>query len=191
MTLTFVTSNRNKFEEASLIAKNHGIELDHRDVPYVEIQADELAEIVKPSAQQACALIDEPCFVEDSGLFVEEMGGFPGPYSSYVFRKLGNEGILKFMRDRENRRAEFISAVGYCTPGSKPTVFQGEARGSLAMEPRGSKGFGFDPIFIPDGGGGRTFAEMTSEMKNAFSHRAEAIEKFVKWRVRNRKPSSD
>lgn len=191
MTLNFVTSNRKKFEEAKLIAESHGIELNHRDIPYVEIQDDRLVEIVKPSAQQACALISKPCFVEDSGLFVEEMGGFPGPYSSYVYRKLGNGGILKLMEDRENRRAKFMSAVGYCEPGSKPTVFQGKVKGSIASELRGSKGFGFDPIFIPDGGGGRTFAEMTSEMKNAFSHRAEAIGKFVKWCVRNRKLGGD
>ncbi|KXB02580.1 hypothetical protein AKJ43_01450 [candidate division MSBL1 archaeon SCGC-AAA261D19] len=187
MTLNFVTSNRKKFEEAKLIAESHGIELNHRNVPYVEIQDDRLVEIVKPSAQQACALIGEPCFVEDSGLFVEEMGGFPGPYSSYVYRRLGNGGILKLMEDRENRRAKFMSAVGYCEPGSKPTVFKGMVEGSIAFEPSGSKGFGFDPIFIPDGGGGRTFAEMTSKMKNAFSHRAEAIGKFVKWCARNRK----
>lgn len=173
------------------MADGHGIELVRRDVPYIEIQADDLGDVARPGVQQACALIGEPCFIEDAGLFIGALDGFPGPYSSYVFEKLGNEGILKLMSGIEDRRAEFVSALAYCEPGSKPIVFKGRILGSLTDELRGSRGFGFDPIFAPDGGEGRTFAEMTSEMKNAFSHRAKSMERFVKWYVRNKETGGD
>ncbi|KXB00537.1 hypothetical protein AKJ47_02130 [candidate division MSBL1 archaeon SCGC-AAA261G05] len=191
MTLAFVTSNRHKFEEAESLAENFGVELEHRDVPYVEIQADVLEDVAKPSAQQACALIDSPCFVEDAGLFIKSLEGFPGPYSSFVFKTLGNEGILKLMEGEEDRQAEFRSAVGYCEPRAKPKVFKGKVKGVITRETRGSKGFGFDPIFGPERGEGITFGEMELEMKNSFSHRSEAIEKFLKWYTKNKKPSGD
>lgn len=186
-----MTSNSQKFDEAKIVSDKHGIEMIRRDVPYIEIQADDLVDVAKTGAQQACTLISEPCFVEDAGLFIGALGGFPGPYSSYVFEKLGNDGILKLMNGIEDRRAEFLSAVAYCEPGSKPIVFEGRILGSLTEDLRGSRGFGFDPIFAPDGGEGRTFAEMTTEMKNVFSHRAKSIEKFVKWYVRNKETGGD
>lgn len=181
MMLTFVTGNRHKLEEASEIAARYGIELEHRDIPYVEIQADELEQVVRPSVQQACALLGKPCFVEDAGLFVGALKGFPGPYSKFVFRTLGNEGLLKLMAGFEDRRAEFRSAVGYCEPGKRPEVFTGKVEGNLTLEVRGTHGFGFDPIFSPLEGDGRTFGEMTTGEKNRLSHRARAIEAFFKW----------
>ncbi|MEA1904286.1 MAG: XTP/dITP diphosphatase [Candidatus Hadarchaeota archaeon] len=187
MTLTFVTSNRHKFGEAERIAAKHGVELEHRDVPYIEIQADELEEIARPSAQQASALLRAPCFVEDAGLFIHALKGFPGPYSSYVFQTLGNEGILELMKGKKVRRAEFRSAVAYCEPGSRPIVFSGGARGTIAPEIRGEGGFGFDPIFVPQEGDGMTFAEISIDEKNKFSHRSRAIERFVKWYVEDKK----
>lgn len=187
MSLAFVTSNRHKFEEAEKIAREQGVELEHRDVPYIEIQAENLTDIAKPSAQQASALLRAPCFVEDAGLFVEALGGFPGPYSAYVFKTLGNEGLLKLMRGESDRRAEFRSAVGYCEPGERPRVFEGKVAGTISPEARGSGGFGFDPIFVAGEGDGRTFAEMSTEEKNELSHRARAIEKFLKWYVKVKK----
>lgn len=189
MTLTFVTSNRHKFQEAKRMASEHGIKLEYRDIPYIEIQADTLEEIVRPSAQQASALLRAPCFVEDAGLFIRALGGFPGPYSAYVFKTIGNEGVLKLLGRISNREAEFRSAVGYCEPGKKPEVFIGEVSGTIALEAKGDRGFGFDPIFVPREGDGRTFAEMSIDEKNRFSHRSRAIERFVNWYVRNKSSS--
>ncbi len=181
MALTFVTSNKHKFEEAREIAKRHGLEIAHRAVPYVEIQADTLEEIVIPGAQEACASAGAPCFVEDAGLFIDALEGFPGPYSKFVFLTIGNAGILKLLDGNKNRVAEFRSAVGYCEPGGKPVVFTAKSVGKISTKPRGEGGFGFDPIFLPDGGGGKTFAEMTTELKNRFSHRGKAVEAVIKW----------
>ncbi len=181
MALIFVTSNPHKFEEASELAARLGIELEHGRVPYIEIQADRLEDVVKPGAQQACALIRTACFVEDAGLFVQALRGFPGPYSNFVFRTLGNEGLLKLMAGERDRKAEFKSAVGYCEPGQKPEIFTGKCEGAITHQAKGAGGFGFDPIFSPNEGDGRTFAEMSTAEKNRLSHRARAIEAFFKW----------
>jgi XTP/dITP diphosphohydrolase len=147
----------------------------------VEIQAEKLEDIVRPGVQQAWALLRKPCFIEDAGLFVNALNGFPGPYSKFVFLTIGNEGLLKLMEGKSNRRAEFKSAVGYCNSGERPKVFTGISIGKISVTPRGSFGFGYDPIFIADKGDGRTFAEMPIKDKNKFSHRADALEKFFKW----------
>lgn len=187
MTLIFVTGNRHKFEEVRQIADEYGVELEMRNVRGIEIQADELGDIARSSAVDICALLKRPCFVEDAGLFVRALRGFPGPYSSYVFRTIGNSGLLKLMVGMSDRQAEFRSAVGYCEPGSKPMVFRGRVKGSIGFKVRGSGGFGFDPIFSPDEGAGRTFAEMTIAEKNELSHRAQAIKRFLKYYVQRKK----
>jgi len=180
MTLNFVTSNLHKFEEVKEIAAREGIELVHSRTPYVEIQSDSLEEISNVGVQQACAIVKAPCFVEDAGLFVDALKGFPGPYSKYVFLTVGNQGILKLLEKEAKRGAEFRSAVGYCEPGGKPLVFIGKIRGAITAAPKGSGGFGFDPIFTPEGEK-KTFGEMPTEEKNRFSHRARAVEGLIKW----------
>jgi XTP/dITP diphosphohydrolase len=187
MAVIFVTSNLHKFREASEIAARHRIEIEHRNMPYLEIQSDRLDDIVKVGVQQACALLKAPCFAEDAGLFIRALGGFPGPYSNFVFRTLGNKGILKLMAGEVDRRAEFRSAVGYCEPGGRPEIFSGVVEGTISLEVRGSLGFGFDPIFSPREGDGRTFAEMSTSEKNNFSHRARAIEAFFRWYKQRKK----
>ena len=187
MALIFVTGNRHKFEEIGEIAAKQGLKLEMRDLPCKEIQADELEEVARQSAVDACTLLGKPCFVEDAGLFVRALRDFPGPYSSYVFRTIGNNGLLKLTVNMKNRRAEFRSAVSYCKPNSKPLIFSGRVVGKIALRPRGSHGFGFDPIFVPSEGDGRTFAEMAIAEKNALSHRARAAKKFLKWYIQRRK----
>lgn len=180
MKLNFVTSNLHKFEEVKKIAVREGIEVVHNTTPYVEIQSDSLEDIVKVGIQQACALVKAPCFAEDAGLFVDSLKGFPGPYSKYVFLTIGNQGLLKLLEGASKREAEFRSAVGYCEPGGKPVVFAGKIRGKITTAPKGAGGFGFDPIFVPEGDK-RTFAEMSTEEKNRFSHRARSVEGLMKW----------
>lgn len=181
MTLTFVTSNKHKFEEVSEIAARLGVEIKRRDIGPVEIQADTLEEVASYSAKEAVAVLKEPCFVEDAGLFIKVLKGFPGPYSNFLFRTIGNGGILKLMDGEKDRRAEFGSAVAYCAPNEKPKVFSGKAEGTITTNVRGKLGFGFDPLFTPREGDGRTFAEMATLEKNRFSHRARAVDSFLNW----------
>jgi len=173
-----VTTNENKFREAALIAKEFGVELEWERRSYTEIQADSLEEIVGFGVEEVCREIGDPCFAEDAGLFIDALNGFPGPYSKFVFLTIGNRGILKLMEGVENRLAEFRSAVAFCSPGGGPVVFSASVRGKITHEPRGTGGFGFDPIFEVNG---RTFAEMSTREKNLLSHRGAAIRKFLLW----------
>ncbi|RLE72114.1 MAG: non-canonical purine NTP pyrophosphatase, RdgB/HAM1 family, partial [Thermoprotei archaeon] len=125
-----------------------------------------------------------PFFVEDAGLFVEALNGFPGPYSSYIYKTIGCEGILKLLEGVDNRKAYFLSVVALRAPGLGDVVFKGKVNGIIANEMRGEKGFGFDPIFIPDGCE-KTFAEMNIEEKSRYSHRGKALRKMGKWIVKN------
>lgn len=178
MALNFVTTNKHKFKEVHMMAREIGAEIKWRKMSYTEIQSDDLAEIVKIGAKEVCKKIGEPCFVEDAGMFIHALKGFPGPYSKFVFLTIGNKGILKLMNGIKNRSAEFRSAVGFCAPKSEPVVFEASVRGVIASEERGTHGFGFDPIFEING---RTLAEMTTREKNALSHRGMAVRKFLTW----------
>jgi XTP/dITP diphosphohydrolase len=83
-------------------------------------------------------------------------------------------------RRRKDRAASFVSSLAYCEPRGDPSLFEGHVMGTITAKPRGRRGFGFDPIFLPDGGA-RTFGELKLEEKCAVSHRAVAMRKFAKW----------
>ncbi len=173
MKILFITSNRGKFEEARSIGKRFGFDIGWLKKEYEEVQGNNLEEIARKSAELLASQIGDPFFIEDSGLFVEALNGFPGPYSSYVFKTIGNDGILKLMEGLENRNAKFVAVIAYFD-GETVRTFRGEVSGKIAREKRGEKGFGYDPIFEYDG---RTFAEMGEE-KNEVSHRRRAMENF-------------
>jgi XTP/dITP diphosphohydrolase len=178
MRILFATGNRHKVEEASYILAKKDISIVQVDCSYPEIQSDDLEEIASFGAKWAAEHLQQPVMVDDSGIFIEALHGFPGPYSAYVQRTLGNQRILRLMEGEENRRAVVKSVIGYCVPGECAHTFTGVIEGVIARCERGSFGFGFDPIFEV---GGRTLAEMTPEEKNAISHRARALEKFAEW----------
>ena len=117
---------------------------------------------------------DDWMMVEDSGLLIDELGGFPGPYSSYVYSKIGPNGILRLMDGVETRSARYTASISVWD-GNKIRSFEGFCEGVIAVEPRGNRGFGYDPIFIPIKGDGRTFSEMTKLEKSRLSHRANAL----------------
>jgi len=147
-----------------------------------EIQAEDLSKIASVAAEQAFHESSvQGVAAEDAGFFVEALNGFPGPYSSYVYKKLGVDGILRLLREGDRRDASFSSAVAYCSRSNRTVCFEGTVKGQVSFTPRGRHGFGFDPIFIPDQGEGRTFAEMGIEEKNRFSHRAIAFSRFFNW----------
>ena len=177
----FVTSNVHKFQEARRVLSEYNIATAKLKVEAVEIQDDSLENIAKFSALDAVKNCGLPVFVEDAGLFVEALQGFPGPYSRYVYDTVGVDGILKLMKNIENRSAHFMSVVAFSSPKEQPVCFVGKVEGKLSLQKRGTAGFGYDPIFTPLEGDGRTFAEMTTAEKNRFSHRAEALRMFAEW----------
>ena len=177
----FVTSNIHKFQEASRVLSEYKIATAKLKVGAIEIQDDNLENIAKASALDAVKNCGLPIFVEDAGLFVEALNGFPGPYSAYVYRTVGTKGILKLMKNIKNRSAHFQSVIAFSSPEEQPTCFPGKVKGKISLQERGTSGFGYDPIFEPTKGDGRTFAEMTTAQKNEYSHRAEALRKFAEW----------
>lgn len=183
MKIYFITRNRHKFLEASRIMQKYGIKLEIREINKLEVQSLSLREIVLHGLVNLYSLVSKPLVIEDAGLFIRTLNWFPGPYSSYVFKTIGCQGILKLMDGIEDRYAKFKSVVGYID--AKNTIlFEGEVEGSIAYEARGNRGFGFDPIFTPKGEN-KTFAQMSIEEKNKLSHRAKAFKKLAEWLIRS------
>jgi len=147
----------------------------------IEIQSDSLQTIASYAAQEAADRLGVPVIAEDAGLFIDALRGFPGPYSSDIFKRLGTRGILKLMKSVSRRNAKFYSAVAYCAPGKRPKCFTGAVDGVIDVRPRGSGGFGFDPIFVPTKGDGRTLAQMSVGEKNRISHRAVSFRRLSRW----------
>ena len=185
ITAFFVTKNRGKFREAYRILSKYNINLKQLPEEKLEIQSDSLEDVVLYSIKELVKKHPKKILVvEDAGLFIEALNGFPGPFSSYVYKTIGLKGILKLLEDKPTRRAYFKSVVAFHAPGMGPRIFTGLVYGYISYEIRGSGGFGYDPIFIPEGSD-RTFAEMSTEEKNAFSHRGKAFKAFAEWFVQS------
>ena len=179
--IQFATKNKGKFDEASRVALKYGIELAQVSLEKYEIQDDDLKKIAAVAAEQARREVGVTAILaEDAGFFIDALNGFPGPYSSYVYRTLGINGVLRLLENVDRRGAHFACAVAYCD-GDHTICFEGSVNGYVGFKPRGQQGFGFDPIFIPDQAEGRTFAEMDTDEKNQYSHRALAFSDFCKW----------
>jgi XTP/dITP diphosphohydrolase len=170
----FVTSNKGKFAEAQAIFGD----LIQKNIGYTEIQADTLDEVASYGMKEVASRLDGPVMIEDAGLFVEALQGFPGVYSAYVQRTIGNAGILRLMEGEEMRNASFRSVVAYVEQGMEPVMFTGEVQGQIGFEERGRKGFGYDPIFYV---GDVSLGEMEIEEKNRISHRAASMRALKRW----------
>ncbi|RZN36889.1 MAG: XTP/dITP diphosphatase [Methanosarcinales archaeon] len=182
--IMFVTGNLHKVAEAAAICAPRGIVIVQNDCGYPELQDDDVARVAEYGAEHVVSRLGCAVIVEDTGLYIDALNGFPGPYAAYVYDTIGNAGILALMRDidgGDNRRATFRSVIGYCEPGVAATTFEGIATGTIAHEERGEGGFGYDPIFEIDG---VAFSLMGDDAKNNVSHRAKSFEKFAEWFIR-------
>ena len=178
MKVLFATGNAGKLKEVQAKFAPLGFEVEQLKDEYPEIQADTLEEVVQEGLKWLWERHKLPIIIDDSGLFIEALGGFPGVYSAYVFKTLGCKGILKQMEDLDNRRAEFRCCAGYVNTNGQIIFKTGDSQGSIIHEKRGSEGFGYDPIFMPDEFS-QTFAELDMESKNQISHRGRAFEKLA------------
>ena len=175
--MRFVTTNDGKFRELSHILEGHKIHIDRLDRDYPELQAESLEEVVRYALEVLGKSLDD-IVVDDSGMFVEALNGFPGVYSSHAFRTIGAAGILHLLKGEANRNARFETVLGLRRHGRSHLV-TGECKGTIAQKARGRSGFGFDPIFVPVGHK-LTFAEMNAEEKNGISHRGNAARALVR-----------
>lgn len=180
--LVFATNNRHKLEEVSAMTGGTVKIVSlaeigcHDDIP-------ETADTFQGNALQKAAYVYEhfglPCFADDSGLEVDCLEGIPGVLSARYAGEHGNSEaniakLLDAMKGSENRKADFKTVVALILPDGKTEFFEGRVDGVITMKKRGEGGFGYDPIFIPDGYD-KTFAELGENIKNKISHRAKAI----------------
>lgn len=177
MRLTLITSNQGKLAEFRSALAPLGLEVLHSDEECDEIQADTLEEVVRSCLAQLKHRGLSNMVIDDSGLFVHALGGFPGVYSSYVLRTIGMDGVLRLLEGREDRGAHFECCIG-ASLGGEDIIVHGRCDGTIATRPSGREGFGFDPIFVPSGFE-RTFAEISITEKNGISHRGRAVQAFA------------
>jgi XTP/dITP diphosphohydrolase len=190
--LFFASQNSNKIREISEILKDK-----YKIVSLADLNDDMIVEETE-STLEGNAIIKarylfnkygKPCFADDSGLEIEALNGAPGVYSArYAGEDCDSLANMNKVLDRmhaiSNRKARFRTVIAYiCSRGE--ILFEGAVSGVITSEMRGTDGFGYDPIFQPDGGNGLTFAQMSSAQKNSMSHRAEAIRYFVNFLIRN------
>lgn len=169
--VTFVSTNPDKFREVREVLRPYGLRVRWKRRALPEPQADDLESVV---AAKLDAVRDIPGYVlvEDSGLFIPSLQGFPGVYSAHFLRIWRFGPIFELLRDRR-RNARFRTVAGL-QHGRRRWTFEGTVDGAIARRPAGRGGFGFDPIFVPRGWD-RTFAQGSESEKNAISHRARAV----------------
>ena len=175
--LYFVSSNTHKFEEAQRILSNLGVDISLFKTTLEEIQSDSLSKIAERKAIDAYTKVQKPVIIEDDGLFIDSLGGFPGPYSSYAYDTIGNKGIIQLLQNSEHRDAKFVAIIAYYNGIDEVKLFESSIPGKISKEIE-KGGWGYDPIFIPDGES-KTYANVSD--KDKFSHRAAALTKFSNW----------
>ena len=180
----FATNNIHKFNEARVILSKYNIAMIMLRLKKNELQNESLKEIAQSIAIELFNKYTVPILVEDSGLFIDALNGFPGPYAAYVNKTIGNAGIIKLMKNVKNRKAYFKASIAFCYSNKiEPKLFEGKVKGiiiSKKINDNSLYGFGFDPIFQPEGHL-KLFSEMSIPEKNLVSHRALAFRKFIRW----------
>lgn len=174
MKIIFVTSNESKLREAREIL---GVEIESVNLDLPEPQALDVVEVAAQKALAARAALHDPprpVLVEDSGIVFGAWNGLPGALTKWFLAAVGNDGLLRMLAAEKDRSARAVCAVAVAWPGGEARTFAGEVEGEVADSARGEGGFGWDPIFVPDGDR-RTYAEMGPD-KNSISHRARAFE---------------
>jgi XTP/dITP diphosphohydrolase len=187
MQLIFATHNKNKLKEVRDLMPNH-LQLLSLDELNIFDEIEETDSTIEGNAllkaQAIYKLTGQNCFADDSGLLVDALDGAPGVYSArYAGEQKSNEAnmekLLSELANKENRNAHFKTVIALIIDG-KEFLFEGTINGKIISEKKGNDGFGYDPIFLPDGYS-ETFAQMNSETKNAISHRGIALKKMIEF----------
>lgn len=186
--LVFATNNAHKLDEISSILGDKIELLSLKDIN-CHVDIPETADTLEGNAMLKAAYIYEnyglDCFADDTGLEVEALDGAPGVFSARYAEGEGHNAeanmqkLLQNMQGIQNRKAQFRTAICLILDGKKH-LFEGIVKGEIIKEKRGGSGFGYDPIFVPEGYT-KTFAELGNETKNKISHRAQAVEKLCRF----------
>lgn len=185
--LIVATNNAHKLEEIAAILGDEMELLSLKDIN-CHAEIPETADTLEGNARQKAMYIYEnygmDCFADDTGLEVEALNGAPGVFSARYAgdghdSEANMQKLLKELKGNENRKAQFRTAICLIMEG-KEYLFEGIVKGEIIEEKRGGAGFGYDPIFVPEGYE-QTFAELGNDIKNTISHRARAVEKLCKF----------
>ena len=185
------TSNKHKVEEFKTALSRLLPDLqilmtgDIANFPEAEENGTSFEENAAIKAKHASAYADMPSFADDSGLVVEALNGAPGIYSARYAGENASDAdriskLLAEMKDKSNRKAKFVCVIALASGGELYQTFRGEVSGRIADAPRGNCGFGYDPVFIPDGYD-KTFGELGAEIKDRISHRAVALQMMTEF----------
>ncbi|MHA1116640.1 MAG: XTP/dITP diphosphatase, partial [Candidatus Heimdallarchaeaceae archaeon] len=185
----FNTNNKHKFEEVRRLFQESNVkyEVKQLNMKPIEIQAENLKDVAIFKLKSIKQDIEGSVLVEDAGFFVDKpLNGFPGVYSSYVMKTIGNEGILKLIDDFEATQAHFTAVIAfYYKPLDDIFIFEGNVHGKVSPIKKGNQGFGFDPIFLPNECPDKTFAQLSTKEKNQISHRGRALKKLIEFLKNN------
>ena len=187
--LIYLTTNPHKVNEANhFFNKKYGfgVEVMNPDFEIIEIQAKTCAEVAAFSAKYAADKLKKAVLTSDAGLYIDALGGLPGPYNAYFDKQIGVEKFLEMLKNEKNRKARIEYCFAYCEPGKEPVVFSGGGTGRIAMEPRGRLGRWHSLFYIPDGET-KTLSELQEEdYENEAKFWGNTIEQFAEWYKKNR-----
>ncbi|XP_041973050.1 inosine triphosphate pyrophosphatase [Aricia agestis] len=176
--LTFVTGNIKKLEEVrAILGTTFPFEVISHKLDLPELQG-EIDEVSIKKCQEASLRLKKPVFIEDTCLCFNALGGLPGPYIKWFLEKLKPEGLNKLLTGWEDKSAEAVCTFAYSSgePNSEVLLFKGITKGTI-VPPRGSRDFGWDCVFQPEGYN-KTYGELSKEEKNKISHRYRALDKL-------------
>ena len=172
MELYFITGNKNKFAEVSAILPS----VRQLDVDLPEIQHVDAKEIIKAKLLEALNYKQAEFIVEDTSLYFDCLKGLPGPLIKWFMKTIGNKGLFNIVEKLGNNKAEAKTIIGYAKSPDEIYYFEGSIKGRI-VSPKGKSGFGWDPIFQPEGNS-KSFAEFSQKEKNEISMRRIALNKL-------------
>lgn len=186
--LIYLTTNKHKVEEANeFFGKKYGFNLEivSPDFEILEIQAKSCIDVVKFSVKYAADKLGQAVLKSDSGLYIDALGGLPGPYNSYFDKQIGIDKFLEMFKNEKNRKARIEHCFAYCEPGKEPIVFSGGGTGTISYEAKGERGRWHDKFYIPDGEE-KTLSQLREEnYEYEASFWGDAKDQFAKWYKEN------
>lgn len=186
--LIYLTTNPYKVEEANKFFKEkYGFELEivNPDFEILEIQAETCGEVAAFSAKYAADKLGYAVLKSDTGMYMDALGGLPGPYNHYFDKQIGVEKFLELVKNETNRKARLEHCFAYCEPGGEPILFTGGGTGRISYESKGNRGRWHDKFFIPDGEE-LTLSELREiDYEKEASYWGDAKDQFAKWYKEN------
>ena len=184
--LIYLTTNPHKVEEANKFFKEkYGFDLEivNPDFEILEIQAKTYSEVAAFSVKYAADKLGQAVLKSDSGLYLDALGGLPGPYNAYFDKQMGIDKFLEILKNETNRKARIEHCFAYCEPGCEPVVFTGGGTGTIAYEPKGERGRWHDKFYIPDGET-MTLSELREmDYEKESTYWGDAKDQFAKWYI--------